>query len=546
MRTLTDIRAWLILAVCGLLACGGGGGGSTPPPLAAPTSLGYATNPAVYTEGVAIPADTPSNGGGAVATYTVQPSPPAGLSLNGTSGVITGTPTAVAPAATYTVTAANSAGSATAGLSITVKAPPPTIQSFAVGPDTAVTYPNDTTSSLYLNNFPDEHTTFIPLGGTSGYLVFGASKVSTSATGGAVALLTTDLATFTFATSLGYSAQVMSPPVPFQQCDATWANVFDENYSAPGTVVQDPTLPAGNLIMIYEAENHCPGGTNQQPYYGTVGLARSVDNGKTWPAPVNSPLGGTGRYAILKGPNPQPATPSYPSMGNAIPSAFVETDAQGVSYLYVVYFYADGGYAPTSDHLQRVARAKLGTDPLVFQKWYNGAFSQPGIGGLDSGVLPAPGCTGGIQNMGQISYNDDLGLYLLTFICRGGGTGAWYYATATSLERQDWSAPQLIQNSQFPFTSPCPGSTTGSQFDGFYPSFMSPGTVAGHTKLTGMVFYMTGCDTGKRTFMSRTFTITLAPTGAPPPAVAAAVPTLRLPRRFTTIAAGGLPRNQGH
>jgi hypothetical protein len=530
-----------------MLACGGGGGGgSTPPPVSPPSNLAYATNPAVYTKGVAIPADTPSSGGGAVTTYSVQPAVPAGLGLSATSGVLTGTPTAVTPAATYTVTAANSAGSTTAGLSITVNAPPPSIQSFSVGPDTAVTYPNDTTSSLYLTNFPDEHTTFIPLGGSSGYLVFGASRVSTSTTGGgAVVLQTTDLATFQFATALGYNAQIMAPPMSFTQCDATYATEFDENYSAPGTVVQDPTLPAGNLIMIYEAENHCPGGTNQQPYYGTVGLARSADNGKTWPAPVNSPLGGTGRYAILKGPNPQPATPSYPSMGNAIPSAFVETNAQGVSYLYVVYFYADGGFAPTSDHLQRVARAKLGTDPLVFQKWYNGAFSQPGIGGLDSGVLPAPGCTGGIQNMGQISYNDDLGLYLLTFICRGGGTGAWYYATATSLERQDWSAPQLIQNSQFPFTSPCPGSTTGSQFDGFYPSFMSPGAAAGHTNLTGMVFYMSGCDTGKRTFMSRTFTITLAATGVAPPAVAASASIRRLPRRFVYVASEWWHGNQG-
>jgi hypothetical protein len=409
-----------------------------------------------------------------------------------------------------------------------------------VGPDTAVTYPNDPASPPYLNNFPDEHTTFIPLGGTSGYLVFGASKVSTSTTGGAVALLTTDLSTFQFATSLGYGTQVMSPPVPFQQCDAAWANVFDENYSSPGTVLQDPTRPAGNLIMVYEAENHCPGGVNQQQFYVTVGLARSSDNGKTWPAPVNSLLGGTNRYAILKGPNPQPATGGYPAMGNGIPSAFVETDAQGVSSLYVVYSYYDGGFTPATDRLQRVARAKLGTDPLVFQKWYNGAFSQPGIGGLDSGFMPSAGCTGGIQSEGSISYNDDLGLYLATFVCRSGGTAGWYYSTATSLERQDWSAPQLIQNSLLPFTTPCPGLTFGGQFDGFYPSFMSPGAAAGHTKLTGMVFYMTGCDTGKRTFMSRTFTITV------PPKMAANSPAPSRPRRFITVASDWPPARQAH
>ena len=45
---------------------------------------------------------------------------------------------------------------------------------------------------------------------------------------------------------------------------------FDENYAAPGAVLQDPTLPGGNLMMLYEVENHCPGGVNQQPYYATV------------------------------------------------------------------------------------------------------------------------------------------------------------------------------------------------------------------------------------------------------------------------------------
>jgi hypothetical protein len=74
----------------------------------------------------------------------------------------------------------------------------------------------------------------------------------------------------------------------------------------------------------------------------------------------------------------------------------------------------------------------------------------------------------------------------------------------------DWSAPQMIANSQFPITQPCTGKTTGQEFDGHYPSLVSPGAAAGHTKLTGRVFFMNGCDTGVRTFTSRTFTITTA------------------------------------
>ena len=101
-----------------------------------PANLAYATNPAIYTQGVAIPPNTPSSGGGAVVSYSVSPALPAGLSLSSSTGVISGTPTAVSPASSYVVTATNSAGSATATLSITVNASatPPTNLAYATNP----------------------------------------------------------------------------------------------------------------------------------------------------------------------------------------------------------------------------------------------------------------------------------------------------------------------------------------------------------------------------------------------------------------------------
>jgi uncharacterized protein (TIGR03437 family) len=394
----------------------------------------------------------------------------------------------------------------------------PQIKSFSVSADQKLTWPN-AEPSPYLVNLPDEHSTFIPPASSSApYLVFGASKVS-SGNNGAVVLQTTDLSTFTFATSLGYNPQVMSPPVDFTACNPTYDTEFDENYSAPGSVVQDPTLPSGNLIMIYEAENHCPGGVNQQPYYATVGFARSSDNGKTWPPSANGALGNAARHPVLVSNEPEPSTPHTP-MGNAIPSAFVDSRSlDGNQYLYATYtFHSDTGAA---DGLVRVARAKLGPDPLTFLKWYNGSFSQPGVGGLDNGVPPSGGCGASVlQEQPQINFNDDLGMYLLTFVCQSKGIAGWYYSTATSLDLQDWTAPQLIANSQFPFVPNCGGNgTSGNQFDGWYPSFMSPGAEAGHTKLTGMVFFQNGCDTGTRVFASRTFTITTQ--SQPPPVLTA-------------------------
>src|ERR1022692_2003086 len=376
--------------------------------------------------------------------------------------------------------------------------------SISVGPDQALTYPSNMTV------LPDEHTTFTPpAAGSNRYLVFAASNVGPGIAG-TVVLQTTDLTNFTLAS--GYTSPVMSPPVRFSSCNPPYDSEFDENYTGQGSVLQDPTLPPGNLMMFYEAENHCPGGVWQQPFYATIGFARSSDNGVTWPQPVDDELGGPDRYPVLKLSAPEPASePTPASMGDALPAAFVDKNNVYVTYV------TPPGPGLTGDGRLRVARAQLeGGGQLSFLKWYNGSFSQPGIGGLDSGVLPAGGCIG-YQSMGSISYVDPLGLYLMTFACGSSKAvpphAAWYFSVATSLDLQDWTVPQMIANSQFPLFTPCPGSTAeGASFDGWYPSLMSPGSVAGHVGLTGLVFFLNGCDvTTDRKFMSRTFSITVDP-----------------------------------
>ncbi len=376
----------------------------------------------------------------------------------------------------------------------------PPITSFSVGADIALTYPN-------LPVLSDEHTTVVPpAAGSDKYLVFAANMRNAAGLAGPVVLETTDLRTFTFAA--GYTSPVMTAPIPFMSCKPAYDAEFDLNYASPGSVLQDPTRPPGNLMMVYEAENHCPGAVWQHDFYATVGFARSSDNGRTWPPPADAELGGPYRYPVLKAPTPEPTTPESPpvAMGNAIPSAFVDGNN-----LYVTYV-APGA---SSDGMLRVARAPLGgNETVTFSKWYDGAFGEPGIGGQDSGVLPARGCTGH-QGMGQISHADALGLYLLTFVCSNSTQGAWYYSTATSLDRQNWTAPQPIANSQLPVTQGCATDGTGTAFDGWYPSFMSPGSPAGHTAKAGSVFYMSGCDRGGRTFLARTFTITAPPRPGP-------------------------------
>jgi len=93
--------------------------------LTAPSGLSYST-PVTYTTGTAITANTPTVGGGPVASYSVTPSLPTGLSLHTTTGVISGTPTAVTAGANYTVTATNAAGSTNATVNITINLGAPT------------------------------------------------------------------------------------------------------------------------------------------------------------------------------------------------------------------------------------------------------------------------------------------------------------------------------------------------------------------------------------------------------------------------------------
>jgi len=73
----------------------------------------YVTDPGNF----AVKVIKPSGG------YYISPALPAGLSFSGTTGVISGTPTAASPATNYTITAYNSYGGAPSTLNITVNLP---------------------------------------------------------------------------------------------------------------------------------------------------------------------------------------------------------------------------------------------------------------------------------------------------------------------------------------------------------------------------------------------------------------------------------------
>ena len=91
---------------------------------ASPANLVYPQTMISASVGQAITSDTPTVTG-IVSSYRVSPTLPAGLSLNTSTGSISGTPTATTAQANYTVTATNATGSTTATLQITITLPAP-------------------------------------------------------------------------------------------------------------------------------------------------------------------------------------------------------------------------------------------------------------------------------------------------------------------------------------------------------------------------------------------------------------------------------------
>ena len=85
-----------------------------------PSSVAYSPNSFIETKGTAMISVTPTANGGEVTSWAVSPTLPAGLSIDATTGEISGIPTALSTIATYTVYANNTGGSATTTIDITV------------------------------------------------------------------------------------------------------------------------------------------------------------------------------------------------------------------------------------------------------------------------------------------------------------------------------------------------------------------------------------------------------------------------------------------
>jgi hypothetical protein len=173
--------------------------------------------------------------------------------------------------------------------------------------------PTQTINQASVGTATDEHSTVFPpgyLGNNRDYLFFVASgsknvnpdigmMVLSSPGPDKYGQWTAQPATANgYGNYSGLSGQVFLPPLKPDWCPDLPSNndihfireqdqTFDLNYAAAGTVFKDPTSESGRLLMVYEGANDCAGvdggPKSHQNSYQTIGVATSLDGGRTWP-----------------------------------------------------------------------------------------------------------------------------------------------------------------------------------------------------------------------------------------------------------------------
>ena len=351
--------------------------------------------------------------------------------------------------------------------------------------------------SMGLFNVPDMHTAVLQQPDKS-YLLWITGNIGRS--GGSIARLSTK--DFLHYENAGPGTPTRAQPVMVPSCRTSAAagtrrrsragGVMDrgsetarqsclENYDAD-YVGANSVMTATNgkdLLMFYEAGNKSPGGNTIRHgwEYNVIAMARSTDNGITWDR----------KGVVLSGTDPKPTEQTETSQpGISEPGTIVVN-----GYIYMFYQYVPSRASdPQSPSVIQVARAPVSGDgaPGTWTKYYQGSFTQPGIGGLGSPIVATrdgTGCTRPVQVWP--AFSTYLNAYILTFLCNEG----WFLSTSKDLVT--WTPPtNLMPMKMWQHCQP---------MDWNY-IFVTPGNQAGVIGQTGYVLYAhtdskgLGCSAG--------------------------------------------------
>jgi hypothetical protein len=316
--------------------------------------------------------------------------------------------------------------------------------------------------------FPDVHPTYLRFDdGSIRFWIQGGGGTST--------FTTTDFTAFTPTPNAAAVTHVLAPSKPLSAA-------FDADYAGGSSVF--PSADKKDLLLIYHAENHYGrpyGSSGVTAFYATVGIARSSDGGKTW----------TPQGPILSGRETMPAyPPPATAMGAGNPSAIITA-----GYIYVFYLDMVSKTGPYKGiNALCLARAPITSDGAVgaWMKYYQKAFSQPGIGGECNAAVPPPTAKSGIsfQSNPDISFNTALNAYLLVFQSDDG----FFYSTSPDMVT--WTVPKLFME-----TPPNVASlrTAGADYY-YYPLLVTPAAPSDQiTGASGFVYYAKGTEDAKLT-----------------------------------------------
>ena len=228
---------------------------------------------------------------------------------------------------------------------------------------------------------------------------------------------------------------------------------------------------AGSLLDVYHAEIN-----TDTSFYSLLGLAASRDEGLHW----------TDLGEIVRPNQPYVADLAGFDIGSP---RLVESPDGLYFYVYFPDWIANGTKQPTTATIVSVARAPIaavleaaaGDCPhaAAFKKYYEGTWSQPGIGGLSTDLNPNAGYAGS----SNVAYDSAFDRYVMVT------DDTQHIAYAESVDGLSWTLPVLLvqdENSQTSFDYAVPIGTgddpnvLGEQFYVFF-TYGSPQGWPGNT-----------------------------------------------------------------
>lgn len=202
--------------------------------------------------------------------------------------------------------------------------------------------------------------------------------------------------------------------------DSSFGTPYGEHYWLGGGVVNGSTWYA--TVHVEFAYHSTPAANFN--WFRKIGIADSTNNGATWhylgDAVFSDQSTNIHDFAAYR----------YFQAGPGDQYLLSDTNS-GYNYLFYTTFWADQN---TSERWEgtRVARSLISANlaPGSWTKWYNGSWSQPGVGGKDSDIFLN-------QDNAVVAWDSYLGSY----VAIGHDTfGHTFIATASDLGQENWTA----------------------------------------------------------------------------------------------------------